>query len=338
MKFIRSVVLVFFLMSSLVFVASVHAFNQPWAINMGITSFLDGGPDQPRHGLFFNQYLVLVQSDGFLDKNGDKVEAIPPLSIPSIGVDMNNWISISQFIYLSKKRFLGANLGAELGLSYVDLNFKYDSPEAANNMPSDQSAISDTIIGPFLQWDPIKFDNEMIFVHRFELQVLLPTGRYDNRYMANGSANHYSFNPYWAASLHITRQWCVSTRVHYLWNFENDDPYHALGAKEIRPGQVFHFNFASTYEVLPRLLRLGINGYYLRQTSDTKFVNQGTTDFRQDLMQEFLGSRQKVLGVGPGALIMLSRRNGIFINTYFESNVESRPKCQRYQIRWAHQF
>ncbi len=319
-------------------VPSAHAFNQPWAINMGVTSFLDGGPDQPRHGSFFNQYLVLVQSDAFMDENGNKVKGIPLLSVPRIGVDMNNWISLSQFIYVSKYRFLGANLGAELVLSYVDLNFKYASIEAANVMPCDQSAISDTIFGPFLQWDPIKFDNGMIFVHRFELQALLPTGRYDNRYMANGSAHHYSFNPNWAASLHLTRQWCLSTRVHYLWNSANDDPYRDLGAKEIRPGQVFHFNFSSTYEVLPRLLRLGMNGYYLRQTSDTKFVNHGMLTPTQILMQAFLGSRQKVLGIGPGALIFLSKRNGIFINTYFESRVESRPKCQRYQIRWAHQF
>ena len=102
MKHIRTAGLVLFIFISFGFALPAHAFNQPWAINMGITSFLDGGPDQPRHGLFFNQYLVLVQSDGFLDENGDKVEAIPPLSIPSIGVDMNNWISLSQFIYFRK--------------------------------------------------------------------------------------------------------------------------------------------------------------------------------------------------------------------------------------------
>jgi len=332
MKYIRTAGLVLFVFISFGFALSAHAFNQPWAINMGITSFLDGGPDQPRHGFFFNQYVLLVRSDVFMDERGHAITDIPT------GVDMNNWIFLSQFIYVSNRQLFGANLGMELVVPYVDLNFKYSEPGAADILPGDRSGISDIIVGSFLQWDPIKFENGMIFVHRFELQALLPTGRYDNRYMANPSSNHYSFNPYWAATLYMNRRLSMSTRVHYLWNAANDDPYRELGAKETRAGQAFHVNFACSYEVLPRLLRLGINGYYLRQTSNTKFVNKGMLTPFQVSMQEFLGARQEVLGIGPGALIFLSKNDGIFFNAYFESNVESRPKCQRYQIRWAHQF
>ena len=332
MQCILKACLVFSLILSCVFVTSAHAFNQPWALNMGTTSFLDGGPDQPRHGLFFNQYVILVHSDVFMDSRGHAITAIPT------GVHMNNWIFLSQFIYVSNRQIFGANLGMEFIIPYVDLNFEYSEPGAADILPCDRSGMSDLCVGPFLQWDPIKFENGMIFVHRFELQSLIPTGRTDNRYMANPSSNHYTFNPYWAGTLYITRRLSLSTRLHYAWNAWNDDPYRELNVKKTKSGQAFHTNFAVSYEVLPRLLRLGVSGYYLRQTTDTQFVNKGLLTPFQVSMQEFLGARQEVLGLGPGALIFLSKRNGIFLNAYFESNVESRPKCQRYQIRWAHQF
>ncbi len=335
MKYIRSVIFVFILIGGLVFAAPSHAFNQPWALNMGTTSFMDGGPEQPRRGLFFNQYVILVQSDAFLDERGRNVTRFGNINID---VNMSNWIFLSQLIYLSNWRIFGANLGAELIIPYVDLNFKYTEQGAADLLPEDGSGMSDLCIGPFLQWDPVKFDNGMVFVHRFELQSLVPTGRYDNRYMANPSANFYSFNPYWAATLYLSRRLSVSTRLHYVWHTKNDDPYSELNVKEARSGQAFHCNFAASYQVVPRLLSLGISGYYLRQTSDSKFVNKGTPTPEQELMKYFLGSRQEVLGIGPGALIFFSKNDGIFLNAYFESNVESRPRCRRYQIRWVHQF
>ena len=67
MKCVRTAGLVLFVFIILGFALSAHAFNQPWAINMGITSFLDGGPDQPRHGLFLiNMSSFVVRTSSWM--------------------------------------------------------------------------------------------------------------------------------------------------------------------------------------------------------------------------------------------------------------------------------
>jgi len=104
-------------------------------------------------------------------------------------------------------------------------------------------------------------------MHRIELSVILPTGNYSANEALNPGANFFSFNPYWAGTLFITPKLTVSTRLHYLWNAKNTDPYDpgATGIKDTQAGQAVHANFAASYEVIPKKLRLGINGYALKQ-------------------------------------------------------------------------
>ncbi|TBR16394.1 transporter [Rugosibacter aromaticivorans] len=53
----------------------------------------------------------------------------------------------------------------------------------------------------------------------------------------------------------------------------------------------FHFNFATEYEVLPGKLRLGVSGYFPRQTTDTEMNGPSIAD-----------TRARAFGIGPGML------------------------------------
>jgi hypothetical protein len=233
----------------------VHAYDLP-SVNLGATSFLDGGPPAGP-GFYFSQYVQVWTSDDFTDARGDA-------ALPSIAKeDMTAWISISQLIYQSNKTLIaGGKWGANLMVPVVNLDMGYTTDNPA--FPQDNSGgMGDILVGPFLQWDPIMGKKGPIFMHRIELQMIFPTGKYDEDKELNPGSNFFSFNPYWSGTLFLGPKLTASTRIHYLWNAKNNDPnrnYRAAGADDTQAGQAFHANFAMAYEILPKRLRLGING------------------------------------------------------------------------------
>ena len=81
------------------------------------------------------------------------------------------------------------------------------------------------------------------------------------------------------------------------------------------------------YAVIPNTFRLGINGYYLKQITDSEVDGQDVEN-----------SREEVFAVGPGALWSFSQNNHLFFNAYFETAAENRSEGQRYLLRYVHHF
>ena len=287
------------------FAAPVLAFDQP-AVNLGLTSFLDGGPPAGP-GLYFQEYLQYYSSDKLADFAG-----------PPANSETDVFLSMSQLIYQSDQElFLGGKWGLNLMLPYVDID---------NNMLPHQSGFGDVLVGPFLQWDPVMGKNGPLFMQRVELQFILPTGSYSASKALNPGSNFFSFNPYWSGTLFLTPKLTLSTRLHYLWNAKNDDPFIGLGANDTQAGQAVHGNFTAAYEVIPKMFRLGVNAYYFKQIGSSE--KNGVKE----------PGKEKVLGIGPGAMLSFSQDTHLLFNAYFESNAEYRPEGDRYVLRLVHHF
>ncbi len=104
-----------------------------------------------------------------------------------------------------------------------------------------------------------------------------------------------------------------------------------FGLDEVQAGEAVHANFATSYEVMPKQLRVGINGYWLDQISATEGTTQAgnTVDLEDDEM---------VLAIGPGALLSFSQDTHLFFNAYFETETDSRPEGERFVLRLVHHF
>lgn len=289
-------------------------FDQP-LINLGFTSFVDGGPPSgPGH--YFQQYFQYIHA-----------YKLPNFaSPPAQGADVEIFGSLSQYVYQSDQELL---FGGKWGIDVIQPSGSIDSTDPTGAVTDSGGSFGDLLIGPYLQWDPIMGDNGPVFMHRIELQTVWPTGNYSRNRGLNIASNHFSFNPYWAATYFVTPKWTATCRLHWLWNDKNDDPYTGGGAPAsdyTQAGQAFHANFASSYEVQPKKLRLGVNGYFMKQITDSK---------KDGVSQD---GREQVLGIGPGALYSLSGDTHLFFNAYFESNVKYRPKGSRYTFRLVHHF
>lgn len=282
---------------------SVGAYDQP-SVNLGFTSFLDGAPPAGP-GWYYTGYLQYYTSDTFTD-----------LAIS--GEELDVGIFLNQVIYQSDQELLwGGKWGVDVILPIVSLD---SAP-----IPDNGTALGDLLVGPFLQWDPVMGDNGPKFVHRVELQTIFPTGDYEEDKALNQGSNFFSFNPYWAATVFMTPEWTASWRIHYLWNDTNDDP-NVAELNDSQAGQAMHANFATAYEVMPKQLRLGINGYYLKQLESSEIDGNSKP------------GKEQVLGLGPGALYSFNQDTHLFLNMYFETAAEYRTEGERYQLRLVHHF
>lgn len=295
---------------------SITAYELP-SINLGFTSFLDGGPPAGP-GLYFTQYLHYISSDKLTNSDGDN--ALPSFA----GEELRAFISLTQFIYQSDKEiFKGARPGIDVIIPTVSLDMSYENGNP--NFPQDNGVgLGDILVGPYIQWDPVVGKNGPKFMQRVEFQFILPTGKYDKNKALNPGSNFFSFNPYWAGTYFFTPKLTASTRIHYLWNAKNDD-VNRYG--EIMVGQAIHANFATAYEVIPKRLRVGLNGYYLKQITGSEFDGKSVDD-----------SKEEVFAAGPGFLYHHSKDSHFFFNSYFETGAKKRAQGYKINLRFVHHF
>ena len=276
-------------------------------VNLGQSGFLDGvaGP-----GWLFEATVELFSSDEFKGPSGD--------TLPG-DADLDTWVTMIHVAKITEKRLLGGFYGVEILVPIVGIDM--DMPLVNDK----NSGLGDITVSPFLiQWTDGRLFGKPFYA-RLNFPVTFPTGDYNESRAANIGSNIWRFNPYFAFTIFLTPKLETSWRLHYLWNGKNDSPPHSFGAQSIEPGDAFHLNFALSYEINPKM-RVGIAGYYLKQTTDDRIDGVGVPD-----------SREKVFGIGPG--IMYGDRSSTYIvNYYFEDDAENRPEGDRLVFRYMSSF
>ncbi|MGJ7532188.1 MULTISPECIES: SphA family protein [Variovorax] len=304
--------------------AQTPSVSQPAGLNLGATSFYDGFTGSP--GWTWLSWLRYSSANAIKDNNG---KSVPAFSNPKI----TSYVWANQIAYLSDTSFAGWRPGFTAILPTVALNSSFGPGQSLTN---GGTGLGDITVGAFMQADPVlASDGRPLFVQRFSLDAILPTGKYDQRTDINQGAGFASINPYWAATLFPAERWEVSWRLYYLYNFRNNKPassnpqqsFNGAPLASTQAGQAAWLNFAASYAITPSF-SLGINGYYFQQVSDSKA--NGTT---------LPNSKERVLGIGPGMMWRIDRDTALWINAYHETMVRGRTSAPlTAQVRLAIKF
>ncbi len=297
--------------------SATQAYDLP-GLNLGSTSFYDGSPAPAGPGWYLEEYLTYSRASRFNDANGNK--------LPLPRQDLEVVAPTTQIIYLGQPLANGAMPGFTVintSLAHVDVD------DGLNNAAlSSRAGFGDVIVGPFLQLPTLtRADGSPLLTQRVEVDVAIPVGSYDRRRSINPGSNFWSFNPYYAATYWFNPKWSASGRFMYLWNGKNDDPQVAFGeVSDTQAGQALHANLTLQYAI-DQSLSLGLNGYWLKQITDTEVDGHAVS-----------GRREKVWAIGPGLVYAFNKENVLSVNAYFEQEAENRTQGNKMVLNWLHKF
>jgi hypothetical protein len=292
---------------------SARAFNQP-PLNLGLTDILDGALPGP--GTYFTEYIQAYQANEFKDKDGNRIPGDPEVA---------NVLAMNQFVHVYKHQLLGGHIGADVLLPIVAISGSGTVGSPGPDVSTNPAVFGDLVVGPFLQW----FDTKLLgrpFLQRVELDLTMPTGQYDKKYLINPGSNLWTIEPYYAFTWFLTPQFSTSWRIHYTYNSKNTDPFEALGVSDVQPGQAFHFNYSFEYELFKNF-RGAVAGYYLKQLSDDKVNGNSVAD-----------SKEQVFAIGPAVHWIFSPQFSMGLKTAWETSVDNRPKGNRTTLRMTYKF
>jgi len=286
------------------------AFNLP-PLNLGLTDILDGGPPGP--GTYFTEYIQAYDSKNFKDSDGNDIPGDPNVA---------SLLSMNQVVHVYQHKLLGAHIGATVLLPVVGISGSGNVGTPGPPVSTNPAVFGDLIVGPFLQW----FDTKLLgrpFIHRLELDIVMPTGQYDSKYLINPGSNLWTFEPYYAFTWFLTDKFSTSWRLMYDFSTENSD---AFGGRDVTPGQVFHFNYSFEYQFFKNFWASAA-GYYLAQTTDDEVNGQNVSN-----------SKEQVFAVGPAVFWVVSPNFSMGLKTAWEMSAENRPEGNRTTFRMTYKF
>ncbi|WP_028224395.1 SphA family protein [Paraburkholderia ferrariae] len=299
----------------------------PSGLDLGSTSFLDGFGGSPGD-LAVQSYFTITHANAYKTSNGANS---PLFNDPQLNVQT----LVEQVLYElpTATTIFGGHPGIDVILPLVNMNPSFTPPPPYPGVTptTSHAGLGDMNLGVLLQWDPVMVDGHPVFVSRAEVYGALPTGRYDPSADLNPGNHFWGVGITGSFTFLLGPNFEISLRPHYQYSFKNGEPASSApldpGIEDTQAGQVFYTNFAASYKVTDKL-RIGINGYYLRQLTDNRINGASVPD-----------SREQVLGIGPGLFYDLRKSDKFWLNTYTETLVRNRFRNSAVvNLRWIHMF
>jgi len=255
----------------------------------GAEAFMVGAAPPP--GLTYVNYMYFYSANEFKESNGDDSKLLDSLTV---------YAEVARFIWISKKRFFGANYGQHFFLTLLDANMEFNKPVG----PKGGRNYHDTDI-PYFIWSPFLLtwhlmDGKLHTVLDIA-DIYIPLFNEDNNNFVSLGRNYWTIEPVFAVTYMPSPAWEFSAKFMYDFNTRQEDYSPGPPVKIDRtPGQEFHMDFNCSYGLNPNL-RIGVSGYYYRQVKNDDF--HGIDELPaplQTVVKGLEGEQGQVWALGPG--------------------------------------
>ena len=216
-------------------------------------------------------------------------------------------------------RFAGANLETRLALPLPQVDVDLGIARPAGLGPLDRSGsasgVGDLTVAPvLLGWHGLT-------LHQMAgLEIILPTGDYDQRKPVNASRNTRQLAALYGVTW-LPGKWESSARLRYGINSRN-------AATDYRSGDELSLEFSAGYKFVPGW-SAGLNGYVYRQLSDDRQAGKRVNGD---------GNRAAVNAIGPYIAWSPAPRYGLVAKWQIESGAHNRADGQRFWLQGRYAF
>jgi len=305
--------LIILLLITSLYVNSVFASGGGTPYANGAEGFLCGMAPPP--GFYLKNYLLFYKAEKMKDNRGDDIKIFDRAIV---------WAEILRFIWITKKRILGAYYGTQLFIPYVDKDIRFNAPVGPKNKRHYTGrGIPTLIYTPYILTYHL-FHNR--FHCLFATDIYIPIGSQEDDNLANVKTNYWTIEPLWAFTFFITKRWDISSKIMYSINTKQHDCPTVYGVNVDRtPGQEFHLDYTTSYGITENL-RIGITGYYYKQTTDDDYeIKANMPSLLKKILEKDETYKGQVFAIGPGVWYH-SKNLFLSIRAQFEMSVKNRPE------------
>lgn len=291
----------------------------------GAEGFMVGAVPPP--GFYVVNYTYYYHASDLNDNHGDNIDVFD---------DINVWADVLRFIWISNHKLLGGDYGQHLFIPLLDIDLDFKDPVG----PKHKKHYSDTDV-PYLIYSPFILAHHWLSGQLHTVvslcDIYIPTGQDDDN-LAGVGHNFWTFEPVFAITYMPSPSWEFSAKFMYDFNTEQDDCPTVYGVNVDRdPGQEFHFDYNVSYG-LTKSFRIGVGGYYYKQTTDDDYHLNGSIPLPvRNFLEADENHHSEVFAVGPG--LWYNYKNMFMtLRTQFEMEAENKTEGQNVWFKFTYAF
>lgn len=297
MKLAKSLLFGMFLITFVLFQSTAEAFNSS-SFNGTADFYAGAAPPPGLHLVHYNTFMdinkIENQGQGIVDGKGS----------------LTAWTL--RPIYISEKGMLGGNylFHSVIPVFTVEADVTVQTPLGRIAVEGHDGGVGDIYFGAGLVWHGATWHYAAV------LNVITPTGHFDENKPINVGNNAFIIEPVYAVSGLFANGFELSAKFMYSYHTENKDYIEAgTGLEGYQTGQAFHFDYMASQALSPNL-RVGVTGWFWQGLEDDKIGGEKRADTKD---QEF--SMGPGIFYGSGKFAILAK---YVVPIIAENRIESR--------------